>query len=350
MPILPNAAYTLADYRAATNADGTIAEVINMLSQENEILLDLPWIEANQGMRHTTSIRTGLPAAFWRQYNQGVPRGKSTTAPITETCAMLETYSEVDRDLAALNGNSAAWRLQEDKAFIDGINQQMASAVFYQNQQAVAQSYTGLAPRYSTVNPQTAANAVNVLDAGGRGATNTSIWVCGWGPNTGHGIYPKGSLAGLQVRDVTTDAPVLDGNGNLYQVLRTHFKWDCGLAIRDWRFFARIANIDVTQLTGANAANLFALLIAAMNKMPVMGAGQSAVQQAGPEASGLPVTAPRFAIYVNRTIRTAMELQALNKTNALIQLQQYGGMVVSTFRGIPIRTTDALLNTEGQVI
>lgn len=347
MAIIANAAYTLADWRAATNADGTIADVVNMLSQENEILMDLPWMEANQGMSHRTTIRTGLPAAFWRMYNSGVPRGKSTVAPIVETCAMLETYSEVDRDLANLNGNSATWRLQEDKAFIDGLNQQMASTIFYQNQSYVQESFTGLAPRYSTLTGS--ANGVNVIDAGGQGTTNTSIWICGWGPNTGHGIYPKGSQAGLQVRDVTTDAPVQDANGNLFQALRTHFKWDCGLAIRDWRYFVRIANIDVSQLTGANAANLFALLIAAVNKMPTAGAGITGTQGTT-EASGLPVTSPRLAIYCNRTVRTAMELQALNKTNGLIQLQQYGGMVVSTFRGIPMRTTDALINTEGRVV
>ena len=350
MAILANGAYTLADWRAATNTDGTIADVINLLSQDNEILLDLPWIESNSGMIHKTTQRTSLAAGTFRAFNSGVPRSKNTSAPLEETCAMLEDYSLVDKALANLNGNSAQWRLQEDKGTIDGINQQMASYLFYANSAFNPIAFTGLAPRYSTLNTAVNNRAVNIIDAGGRGSTNTSIWLVGWGPNSVHGIYPKGSLAGLQVNDVTTDAPVYDAVGNPYQALQTHYKWDCGVALRDWRFVVRIANIDVTQLTGSSAANIFAMLIAACNKVPVAPSGMSSVQMAGPEASGLPVMSPRWSIYCNRTIKTAMELQALNKTNALIQLQQYGGMVVTTFRGVPIRNTDALLNTEAAVI
>lgn len=349
MVVLANAAYTLADWRAAMGPDGTATETINMLSQDNEILLDIPWMEANQGMKHLTSLTTSLGTASFREFNAGVNLTKNTSATIEETCSLLEAYSRVDAELADLNGGGAAWRLQEDKRTIDGINQQMASYLFYSNSGLSPSAFTGLAPRYSTVLQATKNNAVNVLDAGGQGSTNTSIWLVGWGPSSVHGLYHKGSTPGLQVYDVTTDAPVYDANGLPFQAFQTRYKWACGLAVRDWRYVVRIANIDVTQLTGSSAANIFAMLIAAVNKPPVMPSGVSGVQMAGPEASGKPVGAPRWAIYCNRTIRTAMELQALNKTNALIQLQQYGGMVVTTFRGIPIRTTDALLNTETRV-
>ena len=350
MAILPNTAYTLADWRSATDDAGNVVPVINLLSQENEILLDMPWMECNQIMSHKTTVMTGLPAAYWRQYNMGVPRNKGTRVPIVDTCAMLETYSFIDRDLAALNGNSAAWRLSEDKAFLDGINQQMAQTLFYGNQGTNAASFSGLATRYSTVNPATAASAVNVLDGGGTGSTNTSMWVCCWSQNTGHGIYPKGSRAGLIMEDVTTTAPVQDGAGGQFQALQTHFKWDCGMSIRDWRYFSRIANIDVTTLTGVNAPNLIALLIAAVNKFPAMPRRVTAVQGAGPDSAGLPMQIATPCIYVNHTIRTALELQIINKSNLLLKLDEWDGMPVLTFRGIPIRTADALVNTEARVV
>jgi hypothetical protein len=285
MAILNNQVLTLVDWKTSMTERGDVAQLINTLSQTNEILQDLVWSECNGITKHTTSVLTGLPAAYWRQYNQGVPRSKATRATVTDTCAMLEVYSEVDKDLANLNNNSAAWRLSEDMAFVDGMNQQMATTLFYGNQNNTPQSFTGLTPRFSTINTSTAASAVNVIDAGGTGSTNASMWLCTWSGNTGHGIFPAGSSAGLSMQDVTTDAPILDSNNNLYQAYRTKFKWDCGLTIRDWRYFVRIANIDVTLLSGGSAANLLALLIAAVNKLPAVprrvGAVNAATQAAG---------------------------------------------------------------------
>ncbi len=97
-------ALTLMDWAKRIDDDGKIAEIINLLSQTNEILEDMLWVEGNLPTGHKTTIRTGLPQAYWRLLNQGVPRGKSTTAQITETCGMLETYSDIDVDLVALAG------------------------------------------------------------------------------------------------------------------------------------------------------------------------------------------------------------------------------------------------------
>ncbi|MGA2735133.1 MAG: major capsid protein [Syntrophobacteraceae bacterium] len=124
-------ALTLADWAKRIDDDGKIAEIINLLSQTNEILDDMLWVEGNLPTGHKTTIRTGLPAAYWRLLNMGVPRGKSTTAQITESCGMLETYSDIDVDLVALSGNDRAFRLSEELAFLEGMNQQMAGRVYY---------------------------------------------------------------------------------------------------------------------------------------------------------------------------------------------------------------------------
>lgn len=349
MAILPTTALTLADIRATMNPDGSVAAAIDMLSQTNEALDDMLWLEANQGMSHLTTVKTGLPAAFWRAYNEGVPPSKSTSAQHTDTCAQLEVYSVVDKALADLNGNSASWRLSEDQAFVEGMNQQMGRTLFYGNSATTPRAFSGLSARYSTINTALAANASNVLDAGGTGSTNTSMWVATWGANSLHGIYPKGSPAGLQVRDATTNAPILDAVGNRYQAYQTHYKWDCGLSLRDWRYTARVANIDVTQLTGSNAPNLIALLVAAVGKLPVASRRISAVQSAT-KPSGIGPVVMNQVIYVNRTIRTALALQLLGKSNILLKMDEFDGMQVLTFLGIPIRTMDVLLNTESRVV
>ena len=40
----------------------------------------------------------------------------------------------------------------------------------------------------------------------------------------------------------------------------------------------------------------------------------------------------------------------MNKTNVLLRLEEFDGKVVTTFRGIPVRTCDAILNNEAQVV
>jgi len=58
----------------------------------------------------------------------------------------------------------------------------------------------------------------------------------------------------------------------------------------------------------------------------------------------------RVAIYCNRVVRTYLDLQAMNKTNVLLRLEEFDGKVVTTFRGQVVRTVDAILNNEAQVV
>lgn len=342
--IIGGNALTYADWAKRLDDGGKIATIINLLSQTNDILDDMLVVESNGPTSHKTTVRTGLPQATWRMLNYGVPKTKSTTAQISDSLGMLEVYSEVDKDLADLNGNTADFRLSEDLAFLEGMNQQMASAVFYSNAVSTPQQIMGLAPRFNTVTAANAATAANVINAGGAGAVNTSIWFVVWGPNTCHALFPKGKISGLQHRDLG-EWTLADVNGNQYQGYRTHFKWDIGLTLRDWRYVVRIANIDTALLLTAQAANIINGLIRGVNRLPTAPAGASAVQTNDSPDKGA-MSVGRTAIYCNRNIRTALELQVVNKPNLLLKWEDWDGKPVLTFRGIPVRTCDALLNTE----
>jgi hypothetical protein len=346
--VIGGTALTYADWARRMDDDGKVATIINLLSQTNEILDDMLVVEGNLATGHKTTVRTGLPSATWRLLNYGVAKTKSTTAQVVDNCGMLETYSEIDKDLADLNGNTAEFRLSEDMAFLEGMNQQMASTVFYGNTAVNPERFMGLAPRYNTVTAATAATAANVIDCGGTGATNTSIWLVCWGPNTAHAIFPKGKTSGLQMRDLG-EWPLSDGAGGLYQGYRTHFKWDIGLTVRDWRYIVRMANIDVTQLSTGNAANLINALIRAVHRLPTAPVMASSEQKSDAPDGGMQ-SMGRCAIYCNRTIRTYLDIQAVNKTNVLLRLDEWNGKVVTTFRGIPIRTCDAILGTEARLV
>ena len=338
-------ALTLADWAKRIDDDGKIAQIVNVLSQTNEIINEMLWIEGNLPTGHKSTIRTGLPAAYWRLINQGVPRGKSVTAQITETVGMLETYSDVDEALVTLAGDGQSLRLSEDLAFIEGMNQQMAQTIFYNNTANTPAAFMGLAPRYPSVLTATSATAANVIDAGGTGSTNTSIWLVMWGPNSVHGIFPKGSKAGLQVTDKGL-VPLYDSSSNPYYGWRTHYKWDAGIVVKDWRYVVRVANVDVSTLSGGTPPNLINALVRAIHRLPTQPAKAGNVQSTDAPM----LTMGRAAFYCNRAISTWLDIQALNKTNVLLKMDEFDGHPVTTFRGIPIRTCDQLLNTEARLV
>lgn len=337
-----NGKVTLMDIAQSMDPDGRVAKCAELLTQRNEVLLDMPWMEGNLPVGHQGTIRTGLPASVWRSFYQGVPPSKGSRAKITDACAMLEARSEVDADEANLNGNAAAFRMSEAIGFTESLNQTMAQALFYGNMATNPEQFNGLAPRYSSLS---ATNGVNIIDAGGSGSDNASIWLVVWGENTVTGIFPKGSQAGLMHQDLG-EIDAFDANGNRFRALSDLWKWKCGLHVKDWRCVIRIANIDVSDLiaqTGTQAStastNIIKVMIRALARVPFAGMGT-----------------PVF--YANRTLKEMLSIHALDKSQNAMAVQdavrQFGEVSVSVpelrFLGVPIRTVDQLLTTEARVV
>lgn len=321
-------ALTLADWGKRVDPNGKIDKITELLSQTNPILQDMLIVEGNLPTGHRTTVRSGLPSATWRLLNYGVQPSKSTTVQITDSIGMLESYAEVDKSLADLNGNTSEFRLSEDRAFIEAMNQQMAQTLFYGDTSVNPQQFMGLSSRYSS---KTAGNGQNIIDAGGTGTDNTSIWLVTWGENTVHGIFPKGQKAGLHMEDKGQQT-LRDANNNPYEGYRTHYKWDNGLSLRDWRYVVRIANIDVSDLSvPGSAANIVSLMVKALHRIPNRGMGK-----------------PVF--YMNRTIGQALDLQSLDKASLALSVKETEGEWWTSFRGVPIRETDAILETEARVV
>lgn len=349
MAVIGTTALTLADWAKRLDDNYKVATIVELLSLVNEILDDMLWVEGNLPTGYKTTVRTGLPTATWRLLNYGVPNGKSTTVQITDTCGNLETYAVIDKDLADLNGNTPEFRMSEVKAFLEGMSQQVATTIFYGNTLVNPERFMGLAPRYNTVTAATAQTAANVIDMQGTGSTNTSIWIATWGSDTFHGIFPKGKISGLQHKDMG-EWPVQDTNSpaGTYQAYRDHFKWECGLTVRDWRYIVRLCNIDVSLLSGGSAANLINGLIRGLARLPTTSRRVSHVQKS--DAPSIQGEMGRTVIYCNRVIGTYLDIQAVNKANVLLQIGEYDGIVTTMFRGVPIRICDAILNTEARIV
>lgn len=338
-------AITLSDWAKTRDPDGKTSRIIEILSQSNPILDDMLWKEGNLPTGTRTTVRTGLASATWRLFNQGVQVTKNTNAQIDEACGMLESWGEVDVALAKLNGDAAAFRASENTGHIEGINQEMAGTLFYGNAGTAPEEFSGFATRYSALGQ-------NCISGGGSGSDNSSIYLVAWGENTVHGIYPKGSQAGLQHFDhgEQTIETVAGVGGSRLRVFQDQWKWDCGLAVRDWRYVVRICNIDISNLTTeSSAANLIKLMIKAWHRIPTFAGGMT--------NQGFVGVKPTW--YMNRTVAQMLDIQRYNTVAGLgsgtttnggsIEYGMVDGKWVPTFRQIPIRICDQLLETEATV-
>lgn len=322
---------TLLDVTKRLDPNGKIDTIAEILNETNEILSDMVWVEGNLPTGHRTTVRTGLPTPTWRKLYGGVQPTKSTTAQITDSCGMLEAYAEVDKALADLNGNTAAFRLSEDRAHIEGINQEFVSTLFYGNEGTEPEAFTGFAPRFNSLS---AVNGEQIIqNAGIEGSDNASIWLIVWGQNTVHGIYPKGSVGGLKHEDkgqVTIEN--VDGNGGRMEAYRSHYRWDCGLTVRDWRYIVRI-QYDQEDLTkdAKTGPDLIDLMSDALERVPSLTMG-------------------RPVFYANRKALSFLRRQIANKvTNSTLTVDTVAGKKVTHFDGIPVRRVDQLTNNEAAV-
>lgn len=323
---------TLLDVTKRLDPNGKIDTIAEMLNQNNEMLDDMVWIEGNLPTGHRSTIRTGLPAPTWRKLYGGVQPTKSRTAQVTDNTGMLEAYAEVDVELARLNGNTAAWRLSEDRAFIEGMNQELAASMFYATEATAPEEFTGLAPRYNSLSAENGGNIII-----GTGTCNASIWLVVWGPNTIHAIYPKGSVAGLEMTDkgqVTIEDASDGSNSGRMEAYRTHYKMKAGLTVRDWRYAVRI-QVDVSALVkdAATGSDMIDLMTQAIELLP-----------AGALGMGRP------AFYMNRTLRSFLRRQTVNAVaSSTLTMDMVAGKKALTFDGIPVRRSDSLLFTETEV-
>lgn len=329
---------TLLDLAKRTDPDGKIATIVEILNETNEILTDMSWMEGNLPTGHRTTVRTGLPTATWRKLYGFVAPSKSTTAQITDNTGMLEAYAEVDKALADLNGNTAEFRLQENRAFLESMNQTMAHTLFYGNEATTPEAFTGLSPRYNSLS---AVNGTNIINASGS-EDRASIWLVVWSNSTVHGIVPKNSKAGFQMEDkgVMTISDATGLSPGRMEAYVTHYRWDAGLTLKDWRYVVRIANIDKGDLTReyvdgefVTGVNLPDLMFQAMRKVPNLNSG-------------------RPVFYMSRDMATwvARQKAAMGQWSYVTDASVVGTQGwTENFQGIPIRRVDVLSADESAV-
>ena len=330
MATLGNNYLNLVDKFKRTENGKMAAEIIEMMTETSEILKDAHALQCNDGTSHITTIRTGLPSAIFRNLYGFVPTSKSTTEQVKDVTGMLETYSVVDADLVDKSDAPKTFRLAEARAFIEAMNQKLQETIFYGSIKENAAAFDGLAVRYSKKSNDDKKIGSNIIDAGGTGNNNTSVWFVTWGDLHTALLYPQGSTAGIQHKDdgVLTETSSTGGKRKVYQ---DHYKMDVGLSVRDWRSTCRIANIDVADLATANAADIEALLNKAYYKIRRF------------------AKTGKTCIYCNTTVLMHFEAQLREKTNVNFTIKEYLNDNVLHYKNIPIRECDQILCNEPTV-
>lgn len=339
MAELSNLNPSLSDILSRTGADGNIQRIIEVAAQTNAIIADASYVECNDGTRHKHIIRTGIPTPAFRRFNAGVQPSKSETVPVVDTTAMIEDYCEVDKALADLGGNANAFRATEIAAKVQGFNNFIATNLIYGTTATTPEGFMGLAPRFDD---PTATSGRQMVNAGGTGSDNSSVWFVTWGGNGANLIYPKGSSVGFQHRDLGETTKEMSSNA-LMQVYRDHLRWDIGFTLGDWRSCARICNIDISALTAdaATGADLLDLMIDAeelIDTSATMGANMDGELVAG-----------KTVIYVGRTVAKFLRKQALNKTNVQLRVEEVAGKRVTMWGEYEVRRIDAITETEAAI-
>lgn len=319
---------TMYDIAQQLRADGkeAAAQIVELQAKTNRFWEVFPTKPCNDGTKETAPIRTSLPDVAWRMINRGISPTKSSVEQVAFTTGGTEAIAQIDERLMQLNKNSNTFRLNENYAHQEAMSQKMATTFFYGDEKLNPAGFTGLGAYYYDKANQEEIYSNQIVDAGGTGNNLTSLWVVTFAPDTVYGIVPEGVTGGYHYRD-NGRVKCRDKDGKEFWGYESQYNWDMGLCVRDPRYVARLANIDVTKTSDME---LIDKLIKVYDCIENPDHG-------------------RTVILCNRKVQTLINIIAQKKNNVNLTLEDFGGKRIQHFWGSPILRNDAILGTESQV-
>jgi len=326
---------TVANLTKDLGPDGKfLKNAIELLNQTNDLATHMPFTQCNQKDVHVHLMDASIPKGTWRRLNKGILPVDSSSIQVSDTVGLYENRSECDLIVARKSGDVAAFRLRKDRRITEGINQDLATTMFYGDS---PEKFFGLSPRYDVLgNPsdKPASNTFgmyHVLDAGGTSAdVQSSIWLLGLGVDVGvFGIYPESAPnAGIEVNDLG-EIDLRDADGKVFRGYATHYRVQQGLAIADWRYVVRIANVQLTAAMDEATINTFCdAMIDATSALPSL--------------KGV-----RPVFFMSRPVYTRMLKMANRKVNMSLGFDDLFGVKHQlNISGCPIERCDAIVHTE----
>lgn len=329
---------SLVDLLKSMNAAGQFVRAVDMMRQANEILDVMTWMPCNSGDEHLIVQNVTLPTIYEAMINRGILPSDGKDYDIFEPTATFRSWQEIDADAAEATGDPAKCMADRSRKHRQAHARNFVSNLIYGNSLTDPDTFPGIMQRYSD---PTDNNGQNMINAGGVGSDNASILLMGFGEDAVSGLYPKGTIAGLQTDDkgkVTKSNA--DGTTDAWRdVYLSKFSWSCGLSIEDWKWCARICNIDKSDILANNdsAADLLQLTEDALYCMP------STAVMTDSNSNGR-----RMGWFMNRTMRKMIDRQSRRSVQAGGQLDYavVDGVRRKTLHGIPMYTVDQMTNAE----
>lgn len=295
--------------------------IIEELNAYNELLLDAPIVEANEGTVDSHLVRTAIPHGQLRGYNQGVGKGSSQTETIKDAITNIEIYSTVDKQLIDESAHPTELMQSEQNAFIEGLSQDITDQLVYGNHESDVRETNGLAIRRSST-------GTYCFSMGGSNSGHlTSVYLIKWGMDKARIIYPRGAKnAGVEY-NYLGEQTVSDGAGGEYQAYRAHYRIARGLSVGHEASIIRLCNIDPI---AANIGNAIAEKI--VQVMPLLARGSGTV-----------------SIACNSVVKGLLNIAAINKSNVLLPREDPWGNEVLHIGNARIRECPSILLTEATV-
>ena len=343
MAILASTALTWADLITKQGADGKIGTVAEVLNQHNAVMRDAAFVVCNKGTDHETLVRSGLPEVAWMTVGGYVTPSKSATRSQKFVTGFARSMSQVPQDILVLAEDEAALRLSEANPHLEAMAQEFEFMFFNGNTGDNPKGFDGLAAYYNAL-PVSTNNASNqVVSGAAAGSDNTSIWLVRHGEQQTSLLVPKGIPMGIQ-RDDKGQQRDTDGSGGVRYVQEEEFTLHSGVAIKDWRANSRIANIDVSKALDGTT-DLLDLMVTAYHR--------ARMPKHNYEVENSAFLGAKACWYMNSTIFEALDKQSRNATlhpSLSLSVKEIQGEEVTMFRGLPIRVTDGITNTETRLV
>ena len=247
---MPSGVFNLHDYAKTFDPKGELYAVARVLDQTNPIVKDAIVIESNSDSGHEYAVQNGLPTVAWRRAYQGVKPSKGSQTVVKETYGRMSAVAEVDVAIAEKGGKVSEVRAQVQRDQIEVMNQEYAHKFFYGSNKDDEKAFIGFAARYGALSGAKSARQV-INNGGTTDNAQHSIYLIGWGRGKIFTFFPKGTRAGIKVYDYSKNGPIdlQDANGGTYPGYKKQMEWLIGLAVQDWRYGARVCNIEPSKLT-----------------------------------------------------------------------------------------------------
>ena len=325
-----NDAPTLYDIRQAENPDGTMADVVKLLERQNGITMDGGFLPSSDKDNNVFTVEVDLPRAYTSMLGGFTPASQGQLAKVTEASGIVRSVSKVPADVLSRASNPEAERARRDMTHVRVMGNKFADMAFFGNPSVKPGEFLGLTPRYDALSGTE--QSANIIDAQGTGSDNMSIWLVGWGPDTVYFHYPQTGVAGLRSYDMGVQVET-NAQGHTRRVVMTEFEWTAGLTVKDWRYVARVANIDKSALTrdGSSGAKLIDHMIDLLWTIE--------------NTDGV-----RPSFYAPRLVLQFLDHQTKNQANMNLSYgEDVFGRPMLTFRGYPIRRSDPIAGNEAAV-